>query len=221
MRRLQNVVAVTVLSVAMLFAQPTPAADSKVPKQTGATVTLIPSSIWEMDENERIRRRAAVTPNQADQREESIEGRQNPELFLRFELYDFLLWGLSDDVELHKSAHAKYDSQIRELGFDVDSFWRVVSVKAEPYIRLRKTRNAQRSYTTLITAGDHKVLVPVDRDVCGARISALEATRQAFGGRRFDRLLYTVIAPRMRHSSTGKPSSDLAMKLRFQAGGCK
>lgn len=216
--------------VALAQAVSTSAVPPPPPAQTAkpsrGTVTVIDAAVWEMTDGERIERRAAAAVTSKDIADrgsrEKIEGRRNPELFLSYELYDFLLWGLSDDVKRQQAAHTKFDPKIRASGYDVAKFWRALHATAEPYIELRNTRGRQGSHATMITSPvGTKVLVPVDRDVCAARITALEQTRRIFGRRSFDRLLYSVVAPTMSHTSSTNSPSDVGVQLRYMAGGCK
>ncbi len=212
---------VSTVSIALLIL-PVAVRASQTPKPSPrAVVTVIPASVWQMPDEARIARRAAAAAG-ADRRGEKVEGSRTPELFLRYELYDYLLWGVSDDGRRQQAARSKFDPKIRAFGYDVDRFWSMARAAADPYLELKKTRAKQGLHTAMIVApGGRKVLIPINRDVCAARIAALEQTRETFGKDNFDRLLYTVVAPSMSHSSSSNAESDIAAKLRYMAGGCK
>lgn len=189
---------------------------------SGAPVTVIPASVWQMADEERIAKRTTAAAMNDHHDSEKIDGSRTPELFLRYELYDFLLWGMSDDETRKQAARAKYDPKIRSFGYDVDRFWRTLEIAAGPYIELKRTRDKQHQHTTMLALPNGKrVLIPMNRDVCGARIAALEQTRETLGKGNFDRFLYTVVAPSMTHTSSSNTALDVAAQLRYMAGGCK
>jgi hypothetical protein len=221
----------------ILFAQKGQSPDNKQRPVGGAVgVVTTPNGSeqkgvppWEITDEERIARRTGsrAGDGRAQSLEarsgysESIDGREHPELLFSYELFDHLLWGLGTDSMHHDTARRLFDAKIRARNYDVDAFWAKLASIAEPYLKLKDEHRRENRNATIFTSPTGKVIfVPIDRDVCAARLGALQEARRAFGGKDFDRFLYLAVAPEVGRAS-GSNAGDRAEQLRYIAGGCK
>ena len=199
---------------------------------TGKVIT--PNSVprpWELSDDERIARRLAfanpVTGGRARTTQapngygESIEGRDHPELFFSYELFDGLLAGVNANATRRAAARRTLDPKIRANGYDVNTFWATVERISDRYVQMREEHRRQNKSSTILKMPDGTpILVPVNREVCGARYDALQQARHAFGEETFDRFLYESVAPEVAHSEGGS-SPGRSEQLRFMARGCR
>jgi hypothetical protein len=184
---------------------------------------------WLLTDDDRVARRlrnarlqvtkAAMTTSSASY-SEAIDGQLHPELFFPFELFDYLLWGVSTEAKDQTAAHHSFDTKLAQFGYTPDVFWKMLGTTASAYLVARELhrRAGPRSHLLTLPTGQ-KVLVPIDREVCLARIEALASARREFGGERFDRMLYGVVAPQVKASYGGH--GDHSAILRYMAGGCQ
>src|SRR5713226_7109549 len=79
---------------------------------------------WLMTDDERIERRAAMSPLRGGAHAQSVDeerfaekldGLEHPEFFLPFELFDHLLNGLSTRALPRDNAHTLYDPKLKAL----------------------------------------------------------------------------------------------------------
>jgi hypothetical protein len=145
--------------------------------------------------------RAAAAPRGA--REESvgtsgrqpvvymIDGSRNPELFLRYELFDGLLTGLDPNETGRLRQRAYLQESIRQLGYDDAAFWTSLESIAAKYLPLRFGSTSHLPPTELNAALEAR---------CRERYDALAAARALFGSRQFDLVLYAVMAPVTQYS---------------------
>jgi hypothetical protein len=200
-------------------------------RSPGGIVTIGPRP-WLMTDDERIERRAAMsTPPGGGARAQSVgeerfserlDGLQHPELFLPFELYDYLLNGLGTNPRLRSNAHTLYDPKLKALGYDVEGFWQQLATVAKPYLAAREGKHGSFAPADFTTATGKRLAAPVRRDLCTARFASLQASRRAIGGTQFDRLLYVVVAPTISENTGGTWSlADHVEQLRYMAGGCQ
>lgn len=152
----------------------------------------------------------------------AVDGRRNPELFLPAELFGQLLDGLAHDPNFRDVSRSVLRDGIRDFGFDEDAFWRDLARLSSGFVDLSAKRAALEN--TLRTAGPteqrelRKQLEDLGRKLCAQRVAALANARRYFGQEKFDRFLYTVVAPGLAVASA--PSVDAA-HLRFLEGGCR
>jgi hypothetical protein len=133
-----------------------------------------------------------------------IDGRRNPELFLPHELFDMLLSGLTPDESLRAKQRASYQASLRSLGYDDVAFWNALASVSGEYLTIR-FENSEEAF----------------RQRCHARFEALQSARKLFGPAKFDRVLYTVIAPTAFTSATASHDTDFEAELRRNAQGCR
>jgi hypothetical protein len=215
-------------------ATPLPSAAFESKHAAGGIVSLGSPDVWWLSDDERIARRAALIEHRPGphaphanaagrpivSNRESINGAEHPELFLPYELFDELLWGLSTNSSRKENARSLYDTGIRAFGYNVDRFWATLANAAHLYLMQSEPRRHKAS-TDFVSSRGNWTFVPIGREPCSARIAALEKARQLLGGRDFfDRFLYSVVAPRLHHASATM-APDLDEQLRFMAGGCK
>lgn len=185
---------------------------------------------WLMTDDERIERRAAMSPLRGGAHAQSVDeerfaekldGLQHPELFLPFELFDHLLNGLGSNAPRRDNAHTLYDPRLEALGYNVESFWQQLATLARPYLDMREVKHGPYAPAEFTTSTGKRLAAPIRRDLCTARFASLQASRRALGGTEFDRLLYVVVAPNISESTGGNWSpADRSEHLRYMAGGC-
>lgn len=135
-----------------------------------------------------------------------IDGARNPELFLPHELFDYLLRGVASEERVRSRVRQEWAAGLRGAGFDPDLFWPALeslSAAYVPWIGRQGGISTQDRY-----------------ERCHARYVALEAARQRFGARQFDRMLYTVVAP-PRQFGVGTNFPNPGEDLRREAAGCQ
>jgi hypothetical protein len=137
--------------------------------------------------------------------EYSIDGSRNPELFLSFELFDWILSGLSPDASLRAKQRLSYEKRLRSLGYDDEVFWTSLASVSGNYLAVKE----EACYTQ--ACGDAR---------CAARHDALEAARQLFGREEFNRMLYIIVAPYSRQA-TATLDPNYRAALRRQETGCR
>jgi hypothetical protein len=138
-----------------------------------------------------------------------IDGSRNPELFLPYELFDGLLAGLNPNEEARHKQRAYLQESIRRLAYDDEAFWALLESISAKYLPLR--------------FGQKKTLSSVEANAiaatkCQERYDALEAARALFGRKKFDIVLYTVMAPVSQYSEATLDDDPGAMHRRAETG---
>lgn len=201
-----------------------PAQPPLTPHKSKGVVGVGSVSTWRMSDMQRISLRVAAEkrgPGDQPTYSESIDGRDHPELFLPMELFDHLLYGLSPDSRRAREAHALWDSKVALFGYDVTQFWSSLQSVSQPYVDLSTEKRRGRASAFVLKGTDGKqTLIQINRDVCAARIAALQRARSVFGADDFDRFLYTIVAPDVSIATSG-PGENRRVELQFTAGGCK
>lgn len=197
----------------------------------GGVVTTGGSAPWGLSDDERItRRQNDAAPQQvhaaagnSPASSETINGREHPELFLSYELFDNLIYGLRSNQALSANAHKLYDLRIRNyFGYDALRFWDTLRQAAGRYSESLDLAAGHPGRTDFITSSGKKLWVPVSPELCVARMASLQKARELFGADSFDRFLYIVVAPEIRYSSGGTvTSAERAEQLRYMLRGCK
>lgn len=143
-----------------------------------------------------------------------IDGSRNPELFLPFELFDWLMTGFMTDLPLRAKQRAYYGPWIRAAGMDDTTLWDGLQSVSGEYLLLRYggVQPSQGSSDAMNEAVDA---------LCRARHDALEAARTLYGRERFDRMLFTAIAPTVRFASATSHAEQNRQKLERTAAGCR
>jgi len=157
-----------------------------------------------------------------------IDGAEHPELFLPFELFGQLLRGVDPTLNPidRQVSRAILDEKIKGFGYDPETFWNGVEVSAHRYFEVRvggaEPRAASNSPKHPQLESMPSPPEPVDSRVslCRARWTALNSARDHFGQDKFDRFLYTVIAPTMTVASD-TPGPAEGVGLRYLSGGCQ
>ena len=219
------------VSLLITLAAVNPTAARRPAARSGGAVTAGAASLpWVMADDERAKLRTTTgsgNPSRVRAEStspagysESIDGKTHPELFMPYELYDYLLLGLSADDRRAKSAHDQFDPQFEAMGYEPATFWNTVRNTAGPYLQIRlNSRRTVMAFTT--EAGKHS-WVPTSREACLERVLALQRARKSFEPQEFDRLLYIVVARKMVMSGSGTTDQpEHYEQLRFMARGCK
>jgi hypothetical protein len=135
-----------------------------------------------------------------------IDGRRNPELFLPFELFDMLLFGLTPDESHRTKQRLFFRKSIHSLGYEDEMFGSSLASVSGDYLEIRNREDCNDK-----ACSDAR---------CTARYDALEAARQLFGEAKFNRILYTVVAPTMQQS-TATLDSGHRVALQREEMGCR
>lgn len=178
-------------------------------------------------------RRERNHPNDATESEESsprdvIDGSRNPELFLPYELFNWLMNGVvTEDPKARDLWRLSLGSRLRGTGVDEASFWQQLEQVVAGYTRVQSEQDqiAEEGARTS-DVGKRRSLRKKQESfglvLCRARHEALEAARAHFGRETFDRILYDgVAASGLTSSAVHTPGRDEAAGLRYVAGGCK
>jgi hypothetical protein len=155
----------------------------------------------------------------------ALTGDAEPQLFLPGELFGSLLGGLHADADFAATSRAILRDRILEFGFDDVTFWQELEGAISSHQRMaarhaalvKQFRDADEMERNTIRE-QTAVMGP---DLCRSRIVALHAAREQFGGKDFDRFLYTVVAPVLSVSASDDPSLLSAEHLRYLEGGCQ
>lgn len=148
-----------------------------------------------------------------------LDGARNPELFLPAELLDVLLQGLHSDPRMRAPARLALAKGIHEMGYTEDDFWNRLQRLSAHYLAL-KSRPSNTSIQRVRTADGTMASFPLDVDRCVARHGLLQSARTAFGAAKFQRFLYTAVAPEVQRSDSTQ-QLDPAQELLFIAKGCR
>lgn len=197
---------------------------------------------WEWTDDERIRVRfdpasireraaahAAALPQHANVQAQSavargstqhiLDGSRDPGLFLPAELLDVLLQGLDPNASFRTHARDALAKDIRGMGYTENDFWNKLAQLSAPYRALTsRPKNLAIQHVKTPDGKTAKFLIDVDR--CVARHSLLQSARTTFGAEKFQRFLYTAVAPQVWRSDTTQ-WPDPAQELIFVAGGCR
>jgi hypothetical protein len=151
-----------------------------------------------------------------------IDGAENPELFLPFELFNDLLRGVDRNLSStdREVARAILAPKIKSFGFEPEAFWSAFASTTARYFDFRDGK--QRLSESKRSLSEAKRFPSEPNDVyiglCRERLIALNAARDRFGRATFDRFLYQVVAPTLSFSSL---APDEAQGLRYMAAGCQ
>jgi hypothetical protein len=199
------------------------------PKPAGSVSAGGTARPWLYTDDERITRRFPApaadphsrTLSQIAGYSEAVDGRQRPELFLPYELFDALLRGLEPDQKPGQHVRALVDGKLARFGYEPTTFWSTLRRVSAPYLNAKK-ESREKHHGSMMIAGANgsKILIPVSQEACSARAVALVAARQELGGQDFDRFLYSAVAPDLNVASSGS-SAGRSEQLRFMANGCK
>jgi hypothetical protein len=131
-----------------------------------------------------------------------INGAEDPELFLPFELITMLV----GDLNRRTAADLRrlYDPELRAFHWDSDLFWSDLTASSKDYMRL----NGEVT--------DSAPSEELSKRICSARADALNEMRRKYP--KFDDFLYAAEAPRHTIVSDDILSADW---LRWLEGGCK
>jgi len=168
------------------------------------------------------RTRAAGREIQRSEIADIFYGKDHPELFLPYELFDDLVTGaFTTSVPFADHFRASLTPELRRREFPAD-FWLRLEAISSAY-----TADYRAIKALLVTinrqSGDERrkseqKLEIKYRDGCRSRMEALAQARGEFGRERFDRFLYEVVAYPMFHAGDTLPSPD---RLRYAEQGCR
>jgi hypothetical protein len=150
-----------------------------------------------------------------------ILGERNPELFMPFELFDFLIeTALQEDTNVRVSWQKIF---AENAGAPLPSdFWNRLERAAKPYLDAQRALSAKNREWKAASEAQRNAMAPsfagLQDRLCGARAEALTAARNEFGTTVLYRVLYERAAPGL-HQWSSDPLP--AEKLRAIEGGCK
>jgi hypothetical protein len=150
-----------------------------------------------------------------------ILGERNPELFMPFELFDFLIDTAFKDDAQDRASWRKMFTDRGEAPLP-DHFWSRLEGAARPYLDVQHELATLNQQWMAAAPDGRGTLAPrllaVKGRLCGARAAALAAARREFGISTFDRILYERAAPGL-HQWSSDPLP--AETLRSIEGGCR
>ena len=149
-----------------------------------------------------------------------IDGAENPELFLPFELFGQLLRGVdwnapAIDRDVERAILAP---KIKSFGYEPGTFWAALGTVSKRYFEVRDGTQPSASNHAKPDAAQSPGPNDAHITLCRERFTALAAARSYFGPEKFDRFLYQVVAPTLSSSSR---FPDDVQGLRYMAGGCQ
>lgn len=126
----------------------------------------------------------------------AINGRENPELFVPWELFNtLLLRGFPPDGHHQAESRRSIDELAVALGFGAD-LWQRLGRLASPYLELRRERDRLGIAHRQGAPGDQRLETTLSiENLCRARVEALIKAKREFGEESFMRLLYEAVAP--------------------------
>ncbi|MGH7784968.1 MAG: hypothetical protein ACREO5_14140, partial [Candidatus Binatia bacterium] len=171
----------------------------RAPKMSGIGGVVAKPKPSMMDDTERLvlRGAAASSHRAATEAEKTgfadrVDGRTQPELLFRFELFDNLIKGLRADPVMRENAHKTFDARLRSFGYDPDRFWTTLESASRTYVARLDASKQKRGMSTFKTSAGKTLWVPISRDLCMDRDAALQSSRSGFGAAKFDDVLYAV-----------------------------
>ncbi len=162
----------------------------------------------------------------ADLDQIEINGNKNPEVFLRWELFNNLIRSAFVDDPNTAAAFRRIISRRTEWISGRENFWEILEEISAEYIENTKQHGALGNELRL--AGSEKA-ARIQAEVesaalrmCRSRVEALAQAQNRFGKWQFDRFLYEGIAPNLRITDFVEVDVDhLIQSKRSVAGGCK
>lgn len=152
-----------------------------------------------------------------------VDGAENPELLLSWELFDRLLaLGFSPDPDSRVVWRKILHPSLESLGFE-ETFWqKLEDVSQEPLkirSRLHELREQGKQAPHARQAELRAEMERLGSSTCRERAVALRKAKEVFGAQRFQRLLYRGVAP---HTKAVMPAdTSWTDRLRWMEGGCQ
>ncbi len=150
-----------------------------------------------------------------------IDGAENPELFLPFELLGQLLRGVDRNAPAidRDVERAILAPKIKSFGYEPGTFWAALGTVSKRYFEVRDgTQPSASNHAKPEAAQSPSGPNDAQITLCRERFTALAAARSYFGPEKFDRFLYQVVAPTLSSSSR---FPDEVQGLRYMSGGCQ
>jgi len=172
---------------------------------------------WSWSVEERLAARFSPDALKARSHVQVVHGKQTPELFLPWELFDQLInLGFDSQGEEQLTARRLIEEHAAALGFGVD-IWQRLEASASPFVDLRRAEaKLAKGHSTSpadVVQGQDMAL-----RLCQTRAEAIAAAKAEFGEEQFLRLLYGAVAPTF---SRAYVVEGLADYLRYVEGGCQ
>jgi hypothetical protein len=166
---------------------------------------------------------ARAVPPEAGNETNNIVGQRNPELFLPTEIFDSLIQHAFLPVpEMRESYRRTFEEGFQSAGFSPEAFWPTLTAIAKDTIQAHKEYYEISRKLGKATAAERKALSrrieEIGAGLCVQRAAELEAARQRFGRKAFDRFLYRTVAPTMFQVMSSDP--EWSDHLRQMEGGC-
>lgn len=155
-----------------------------------------------------------------------VDGRRNPEMFFRYELFDELVMVFCPENEYREAAKQGWSPDLRGLGIDDALFWEqleqsVGSYRSEHCIPRGRTVGGHTVSVRIKTMrGEGDVKVHVDLQKCRGRAAAFDAAQKAIGKVTLAKVLYGVVAPVSKLSYATGDEHHIDEMLYIE-GGCK
>lgn len=188
---------------------------------------------WDLSTEERLRKwqELATASTSADPRTRDggssvlrLSGKTNPELFLRWQLFDHLVASaLVETADQSAVFREAIETSAVALGFGAD-IWSRLEKAAAAFVESRRrgialARQLASAESMGMRSAAQAELTELSEKSCGLRQSALAAAQRDFGTKELDSLLYQAIAPDLELVAD---ASDLDLQqLRWVEEGCK
>ena len=153
-----------------------------------------------------------------------IIGRRNPELFMPFELFGFLIAkGFSEDASERADFRNTLVASIRNGSTKPDVFWAAVDAAASDFIRNQQEERRLLARLNASRSDDERSAIRQDiknvqQTECSQRAAAINTVVRRVGKEALYRVLYEAIAPTVTVTSF---EPDTPARLKFIAGGCR
>lgn len=151
-----------------------------------------------------------------------IDGKVHSELYLPTELFrKFVLNGFTEGSDGFRAAFIRQSDDV----LITTQEWRAVEPLVSEYLGTL-TREAELLERLENAAAPDRL--PLEHELqklrsgqCRVAVDSLDRVREYFTGERFDRFLYTVVAPTLTTFVTASPTDEEVATLRRMEGGCR
>lgn len=151
-----------------------------------------------------------------------VEGRNDPELLMPWELFGSVLDGASPVSG--DGTRRRYRRAIVEAGWTEEFFWKTLQEASSEIFQHQEERLAFARKQTPVDVAERRAhemkLEAMSIRECGMQADALQVVRKKLGVEKFDRFLYEKVAPNVGIGSDF-PFANEEWRLRFIEGGCR
>jgi hypothetical protein len=162
-----------------------------------------------------------IQPSPSDQAMATLDGAKNPELFLSWEIFNFLLHRAfpAEGLDPKDESRRRIEERAAALGLGSD-LWQRLEKVAHPLLELEREeyRRAMASRGRPQPEAKAKFDKSIIRK-CRVRAKAMAAAQEEFGAEIFLRFLYEAVAPTL--NVAYRVYEEKSEDLRFMERGCR